>query len=142
MERTSKKKKRFGIKVPRESRLLRVISVIVCEGINKTIKLSPVRITFPQVLFCGSLSISLTTAIFSHRLSFFLPSLGFFTSRGSSLRPFSLSLSLRLPESRSARVRLTHTWHRPTHESTRCTSKLENSIFHFSRSLLLFNATK
>lgn len=55
MERTSKKKKRFGIKVPRESRLLRVISVIVCEGINKTIKLSPLRITFPQVLLCGSL---------------------------------------------------------------------------------------
>lgn len=75
----SKKKKRFGIKIPRESRLLRVISVIVCEGINKTIKLSPVRITFPQVLFCGFLSISLSP--------FFSLS---FPPRSVSLRPMKV----------------------------------------------------
>ena len=65
----------LGIKVPRESRLLRVISVIVCEGINKTIKLSPVRITFPQVPSRGFL---------------FLSPCPFFSS------PLSLSLSLSL----------------------------------------------
>lgn len=53
---------------------------------------------------------------------------------------FLALLSPRLPGSRNARVRLTHTWHRPTraHESTGCyISKLprtpKNSILHLSR---------
>lgn len=49
---------------------------------------------------------------------------------------FLALLSPRLPGSRDARVRLTHTWHRPTraHESTGCyISKPKNSILHPSR---------